>query len=126
MADTFRVDADDGGEIRAIGADHGDVANVSTELDAVLDEIRDIALTGHCPDDFADTSEHNELAVGIKIARVAGMQPAIDDRLVAVAVAAATAVDHRDGAHENFAAVVDPYVNPRHRASNRMKLDMTF
>ena len=54
------------------------------------------------------------------------MQPAIDDRLVGVRVTAVVAVDHRDGTHKNLAAVVNPNLNPGHRRSNRVKLDMTF
>src|SRR6202022_872807 len=92
MTDAFKIDADDRGEIWSVRSDHGDIANVSTELDAVLDKVRNVALPGGGPHHFTDTSKHDEFAIGIQIAGVAGVQPAIDDRLVGLRVTAVVAV----------------------------------
>src|ERR1044072_2403829 len=126
MANALNIDADNRGEIRAVCSDHGDIANVRTELDAVLDEVGNVALTGGGPHHFADPSKHNKFTIRIEIASIPGVQPAIDDRLVGVRVTPIITVDHRDGTHKNFAAFVNPDVNPGHRRSNRVKLDVAF
>src|ERR1700688_10499 len=57
MACRLKVDADDRREFIAAGADHGDVADIGTELDAVLDVIGDEAFAGPRAHHFADAAE---------------------------------------------------------------------
>src|SRR5258707_959113 len=56
MPDRLEVDADDGGEVRAAGAEDAGVADIGAELDAVLDVVGDEDLARPGAHDLADAA----------------------------------------------------------------------
>jgi len=84
---------------------------------------RDVALAAGGVHHFADTAEHDKMSVGLEVAGVAGVQPAVDQRFVACLRIVEIAVDHGTRLDLDLAIVGDADLHARHRFADRMQLD---
>ena len=79
------VDADHGGEERAVLADHHRLLDVGGELEPVLDELgRELGAVGQLHHVLDAVDDHQVAVVG-QVAGVAGVEPAVRARSSAVA-----------------------------------------
>ena len=121
MADRLLVDADDRRQRVAVAAEHGDVLDVRAELEAVLDVVRDVALALRGVHHLRQAAEHDQVAVGLDIAGVAGVQPAVGERLARRLVLLVVAVEDALRAHQDLAAVADPHLDAGERPADRVQ-----
>src|SRR5271156_2551247 len=126
MTRRLEVDAHDRRQFVASGPDNGDVADIRTEFDPILDVVRNKAPARARPNNFADASKNHQLSIWLHVSGVAGVQPAVNDRLARRIRIVEITIDRGTGAHQNVAAVVDPHLDAWHRLADAMQRDLAF